>query len=231
MSDAPSFGPDDDLADIEALLRELEAADLDTTAPPADVWLGIKAAIRDDRSRSEPGPDSRPDPRPDPSPDTVVPISSRSSRLRATVLSIAAAVALLAVGAIVIVATGGGDDPVVASAELVHQPDFDPLGADAQATARLVERDGRFEIRLDDAELPDPDANDLELWLISTDADGAIADVQPVSLVDPDSPGTYAVPAALDPAEYSIVDISVEPRDGDEAHSGRSILRGTLADA
>ena len=227
MSDAPLFGPDDDVADIEALLRELDAADLDTTPPPADVWHGIEAAIRDDRTLADPGRD----PRTHPGTQTVVPITSRSSRLRAAVLSIAAAVALLAVGAIVIVATGGDDDPVVASAELVHQSDFDPLGVDPEATARLVERNGGYEIRLDDAELPDPDANDLELWLISTDADGAIADVQPVSLVDPDSPGTYVVPAALDPAVYSIVDISIEPRDGDEAHSGRSILRGTLADA
>ncbi len=217
MSDAPLFGPDDDVADIEALLRELDAADLDTTPPPAGVWLGIEAAIRDDHALA------------DPRGDTVVPIASRSSRRWAAVLSVAAAVALLAAGAILIVATGG-DDPVVASAELVHQSDFDPLGAEAEATARLVERNGGFEIRLDDAELPDPDTNDLELWLIAAAADGSL-DVRPVSLVDPDSPGTYAVPVGLDPDVYSIVDISIEPRDGDAAHSGRSILRGTLADA
>jgi len=35
----------------------------------------------------------------------------------------------------------------------------------------------------------------------------------------------------LDPDVYSIVDIGIEPRDGDVAHSGRSILRGTLTDA
>lgn len=218
MSDAPLFGPDDDVADIEALLRELDAADLDTTPPPADVWLGIEAAIHDDPTLA------------DPRRDTVVSITSRSARLRAIVLSVAAAVALIAVGAIVIVATGGDDDAVLASAELVHQPDFDPLGTDAEATARLVERDGGFEIRLDDAVLPDPDTNDLELWLIAAADDGSL-DVQPVSLVDPDSPGTYAVPAGLDPDVYSIVDISIEPRDGDATHSGRSILRGTLADA
>lgn len=217
MSDAPLFGPDDDIADIEALLRELDADDLDATPPPADVWLGIEAAIRDDQALA----DSRG--------DTVVPIASRSSRRWAAVLSVAAAVALLAAGAIVIVATGG-DDPVVASAELVHQPDFDPLGAEAEATARLVERDGGFEIRLDDTDLPDPDTDDLELWLIAAADDGSL-DVRPVSLVDPDSPGSYAVPAGLDPQVFSIVDISIEPRDGDAAHSGRSILRGTLADA
>ena len=39
-----------------------------------------------------------------------------------------------------------------------------------------------------------------------------------------------AVPAELDPDVYSIVDISIEPRDGDEQHSGRSILRGALTE-
>ena len=61
------------------------------------------------------------------------------------------------------------------------------------------------------------------------DGDGNPADVQPVSLVDPTAPGTYAVPAELDPDTYSVVDISIEPRDGDDAHSGRSILRGQLS--
>lgn len=217
MSDAPLFGPDDDVDDIEALLRELESADLDTSPPPADVWHGIEAAIRDDDERA------------DQRTGTVAPITARSTRLRA-VLSVAAAIALLAIGAIVVVTTGGDDDAVLASAELVHEPDFDPLGVDATATATLIELDGAFRIRLDDATLPDPDTNDLELWLIAARDDGSL-DVQSVSLVDPDSPGTYAVPADLDPDVYSIVDISIEPRDGDPAHSGRSILRGTLADA
>jgi hypothetical protein len=217
MSDAPLFGPDDDADDIEALLRELEPTDLDATPPPADVWHGIEAAILDDQSLA------------DPRVDTVVSITSRATRLRVVVVSVAAAVALLAVGAIVFVATGN-DDAVLASAELVHESDFDPLGSEAEATALLVERESGFEIRLDDAVLPDPETNDLELWLIAARDDGSL-DVQPVSLVDPDSPGTYIVPPGLDPDVYSIVDISIEPRDGNAAHSGRSILRGTLSDA
>jgi hypothetical protein len=40
--------------------------------------------------------------------------------------------------------------------------------------------------------------------------------------------GTFVVPADLDPDTYTVVDISIEPRDGDEAHSGRSVLRGEL---
>lgn len=39
----------------------------------------------------------------------------------------------------------------------------------------------------------------------------------------------YAVPEGYSTAEYSVVDISVEPRDGVEQHSGRTILRGELS--
>ena len=215
MSDTPLFGPNDDVDHIEALLREIETSDHDLTPPPADVWQGIEAAIHADEEASA----------------EVVTLASRRSTFGTRFLAAAAAIAILAVGAVVVASMRGSDDVVVATAQLAYDPEaFDPLGADAAATARLVERDGGFEIRLDDASLPDPAENDLELWLISTDADGAITDVQPVSLVDAAAPGTYAVPAALDPDVYTIVDISVEPRDGDEAHSGRSILRGTLAD-
>lgn len=216
MSDTPLFEPGDDVGDIEALLRELEDADHELTPPPADVWQNIEAAIHDDTAAES----------------VVVPMVGRRPGFGLRFLAAAAALAVLAAGAVVVASLRGGDDDlVVATAELAYDPEaFDPLGADAAATARLVERDGGYEIRLDDATLPDPADDDLELWLISTDADGAITDVQPVSLVDAASPGSYAVPAELDPEVYQVVDISVEPRDGDETHSGRSILRGVLGD-
>jgi hypothetical protein len=50
-----------------------------------------------------------------------------------------------------------------------------------------------------------------------------------VSLVS--GPGSYAVPSSLDVSTHRIVDISLEPRDGEDAHFGRSILRGTLTEA
>ncbi len=52
-----------------------------------------------------------------------------------------------------------------------------------------------------------------------------------VSLGDIDEDGAreFEVPAGYDPELYSVVDISIEPHDGDDSHSGRSILRGALA--
>lgn len=209
MSDTPTFHDDDRVDGIEALLRELEPEDFELVAPPDDLWADIDTAIAGERSAD------------------VVPITGRRQQFGTRFLAAAAAVAVIAVGAAIVTSIAGGGETVVASAELKHDAAaFDPLGAEAAATASLVEAGDGFEIRLDDADLPDPGSEDLELWLIATTDDGL--DVQPVSLVDPTEPGTYAVPADLDPAEYSIVDISVEPRDGDEAHSGRSILRGEL---
>lgn len=209
--------PDDRTFDIdpeiEALLAELDADDLAEIAPPADVWAGIERQLED-----QPAP-------------VVALDRRRSPRFSApTLLGIAAALVLIVVGATVVI-NRSSDDTVVATADLVHDADaFDPLGAGATATARLVERDDGFAIELADTDLPNVDEDaDLELWLIEADEDGTIVDVAPVSLVS--GAGSFEVPPTLDVSTHRIVDISIEPRDGDDAHSGRSILRGTLTEA
>ena len=210
MPDERTFDID---PEIESLLTELDVSDLDPVVPPADIWAGIERQTAD-----EPAP--------------VIDLARRrASRLTAPLLlGIAAALVFVVVG-VTVVMNRTADEAVLASAELTYDAEaFDPLGADAAATARLVERDGGFEIVIDDASFPavDEDA-DLELWLIEADDSGAIVDVAPVALVS--GPGRYTVPDSLDVTTHRIVDISVEPRDGDEAHSGRSILRGTLTEA
>ena len=210
MPDERTFDID---PEIESLLSELDMSDLHPIAPPPDIWAGIERQMAD-----EPAP--------------VIDLASRRGLRRSAplLLGIAAALVFVVVG-VTVVMNRTADETVLASAELTYDAEaFDPLGADAAATARLVERDGGFEIVLDDANFPavDEDA-DLELWLIETDDSGTIVDVAPVGLVS--GAGSYAVPASLDVTTHRIVDISVEPRDGDEAHSGRSILRGALTEA
>lgn len=196
--------------EIESLLAELDADDLVLVRPPADVWSGIERQLAD-----EPAP--------------VLELASRrTSRFSpSALLSIAAAFVLVVVGVAVVLNRTSGDETVLATADLVHDADaFDPLGADATATARLVERSDGFVIVLDETAFPNVDDADLELWLIEAADDGTILDVAPVSLID--GAGSFEVPATLDVTTHRIVDISIEPRDGDDAHSGRSILRGTL---
>ena len=64
--------------------------------------------------------------------------------------------------------------------------------------------------------------------VIEPDDDGAVANLVSLGIVDPEDPGSFDVPAGYDPTVFSVVDISVEPRDGDDTHSGRSILRAGL---
>jgi anti-sigma-K factor RskA len=210
-------GEDPDLGEVEALLRELDVDDLDLAAPPPSVWSGIAETVA-----AEPAP--------------VVPIASRRGARPTWMWAAAAAVVLVVGVAVGLRALVGGDDAesVVSSAVLVHDPaSFDPLGSDAAATAVLLERDGHFELELTDATLPDvaTDGDDLELWLIEPDAAGNPVDIAPVALIESADPGTYRVPDGVDPSSHYVVDISIEPRDGDAAHSGRSILRGALESA
>ena len=210
MPDERTFDIDHE---IESLLTELDVSDLDPVTPPPDIWAGIERQTADE-------------------PATVIDMASRRGLRRSAplLLGVAAALVFVVVG-VTVVMNRTADETVLASAELTYDAEaFDPLGVDAAATARLVERDGGFEIVIDDASFPAVDENaDLELWLIETDDSGTIVDVAPVALVS--GAGSYAVPASLDVTTHRIVDISIEPRDGDEAHSGRSILRGTLTEA
>ena len=129
-----------------------------------------------------------------------------------------------------VILTDDAADEVVSSAVLVHDPEaFDPRGAEASAIAELIEREGSYAIRLSGQGLSAVGgADDLELWLIEPDATGRPADVAPVGLLRGDGDGVYTVPETVDPRSHYVVDISIEPRDGDPAHSGDSILRGAL---
>lgn len=205
--------------EIEAMLQDIDAEDLELLEPPDDVWEGIESAVREE---AETGPEE---------PGTVVQLEPRPWSTWRTVLGVAAAV-LLAVAGVTAYVLTRGDPAVVAAASLDYDPEtFDALGAQARAGAELVEEDGRHSIDIVDADLPDPEAGaDLEVWLIRPDDQGNVADLVSLGLVDPDDPGSLAVPAGYDPDAYFVVDISVEPRDGDAGHSGRSILRGPLLD-
>lgn len=213
--DEPEF------ARIEALLRELEPADLVPATPPADLWEGIAAELGDELDADTESPTLG---------GTIVPLRARRS-LVLPLLAAAAALVLVVAG--VAVLRTGDDTTTLAAADLSFDAaTFDPAGASSAATARLVEQDGDERIRLDDADLPfdlDEDAA-LELWLIHVD-DTGIVDLVSLGDIAADGDRSFAVPDGYDPAVYSVVDISIEPRDGDASHSGRSILRGGLIDA
>lgn len=217
MDDRPVGRTD---ADLEALLRDVAAEDLELLDPPDDVWAEIESAMQAaDNTRDTPQDAG------------VVPLKPRRRAARRVVLGVAAVLILVAV-ALSVTLTRAEPAQVIATATLSYDPEsFDPLGARARADVELRVREQKHSVAIVGASLPSPEVGaDLEVWLIRPDGDGNVADLISLGVVDPADPGTLDIPADYDPATYSVVDISVEPRDGDTGHSGRSILRGPLRD-
>ena len=63
-----------------------------------------------------------------------------------------------------------------------------------------------------------------EVWLINLDGTRMVS----LGLPARGEEGDFEFPARLLDEGYQIVDISYEPGDGDPAHSGQSLARGTL---
>lgn len=109
-------------------------------------------------------------------------------------------------------------ETVIAEARLEPFPGWD---ADGRA---LLEQDGNGSysmlVELDG----DVDVDGLtEVWLLREEPIGLVS----LGLLDGRST-RFALPDGLDLSEFSIVDLSAEPSDGDPAHSGDSIVRGQL---
>ena len=204
-------------AEIEAVLRDIEAADLELLEPPDDVWAGIESAA----GAVEDGHGA------------VVSLGSRRRMRRRLAIGVAAVLVVVVAGLAALLLARDDPSEVVATASLAYDPEnFDALGAQAQAGAELLVDGGGHSIVIVDAALPSPEAGaDLEVWLIRPDAAGNVAGLVSLGVIDPADPGSLAIPAGYDPDAYFVVDISVEPRDGDAAHSGRTILRGLLNEA
>jgi hypothetical protein len=143
--------------------------------------------------------------------------SSRGARAawrRRSAGVLAAAAALVLVGLL-------GVTPLLRPAErLVAATDLEALAEVPAATARLLEVDGALVLALD-VELP-PTEGYYEAWLIDTEVAGMVS-LGPV----PDD-RRLVVPDGLSVDAFPVVDVSVEPFDGDPTHSGDSVLRGVL---
>ena len=113
---------------------------------------------------------------------------------------------------------------------VIAQAQLDALPGWTASGSALVEEDtdGRREVVVDLADDAD-DGDDAgggglrEVWLLTADATGLVS----VGLLD-GATGRFSIPAGVDLAEFSVVDVSAEPADGNPAHSGDSIVRGTL---
>ncbi|MEU6003513.1 anti-sigma factor [Streptomyces sp. NPDC047197] len=100
-----------------------------------------------------------------------------------------------------------------------------PLAAgDAQGQARLKEAQGpRRQLHIDVSGLPRTDGY-FEVWLMDPTHKKLIA----VGVLDPNGSATLPLPRGVDLADYPLVDVSDQAYNGSPAHSGKSVVRGSL---
>ena len=103
--------------------------------------------------------------------------------------------------------------------------DLTALDSDApRGVADAVEKGDTMTVRVSAEELGG-EGGVHEVWLINVDGKRMIS----IGLLPSGDEGQFEVPMDLIEKGYRIVDISVEPDDGDPTHSGVSLARGELA--
>lgn len=157
--------------------------------------------------------------------------AGRARRRRRSRMVVPIAVAALVVG--LVAGTGVGiwwqsaqsasSGVVIAGAELDPFPEW----ADSRGSAVVeVLADGTRQVVVDvdtAGEAGPADAQLREVWLISADGTALVS----IGFLD-GAEGRFDVPSGVDLAEYTLVDVSAEPDNGDATHSGDSIVRGQL---
>ncbi len=153
-------------------------------------------------------------------------------------LPVAAAVAVTIVGGLVTWAFSdelGGADGTGAAVELdgeviavaaitgagLDDATGEPTERGEVGEARLIRSGDRHYLDLDLPDLPEVEGY-IELWITDPSEQAMFS----LGVVTGD--GRYALPGNLDPASYPVVDVSVEPIDGDPTHSGQRLWRGEL---
>ena len=157
---------------------------------------------------------------PAPSSPTVTELPRRTARPRSWLLVAAAAVVGLIIGAGVTTVAVRDRVEVTSSTALEALP-----GQTGQGTAELVNDRGRPELRVQIDAPPTPDRY-REVWLINTDGQRMYT----LGVLPDDGRASYPLPPELagQLQNFPIVDVSIEPYDGNPAHSRQSQVRGIL---
>jgi hypothetical protein len=185
--------------------------------PPAHLWKAIEADVSEETPWAGSSPAA-----PEGVHDELAARRTRKrSRSGGSMWMVgAAAAAGLVIGGVAVGNLTGQEQPgqLVASAAL-----SDLATEDAVGTATVHTNDDGTEVLMVDTAYEPVDGAYLEVWLIDPNVEGMIS-------LGPLTGGsqTFAVPDGFEVSAYPIVDVSVEPFDGDPTHSGESITRGVL---
>jgi hypothetical protein len=219
-----------ELTELVAVAREAPATLPDV---PDRVWTGIRAELGLDRAPDggntrilalAPPPASGPEGHPE-LPANVVPLRPRWGRLLA-VGGVAAAAGALVGGAVVHNALDSGSPDRAPAETLVAQAVLNPLQAEVASSGQaevLNSEDGQV-VRVDARTLPER-SGFYEVWLL----DEGVTKLVALGALPAGSVGTFTIPPGVAIEDFPILDISLEPLDGDPAHSKESLLRGTLS--
>ena len=197
-------------AEVRRFARPVAAArdeDGPLAVPGPRVWAGIVGELGLDADLAGPHP--------------VPVVEPRIRRVRRSVVAIfaAAAVVLVVGGVAVGLLHARHDAERIATATLHAFPGW--RGDSGTAILELLPN-GRRVVQVTTTVQPDG-RTDHEVWLMTAGAKRLVS----LGLLHGTS-GTFAVPAGVDVSRFRLVDVSDEPRDGNPAHSGDSIIRGAL---
>jgi hypothetical protein len=198
-----------------ATARTIDPADLDLPAPPAHVWDAIAAETGTAATADEPRIE------PDRRPGGVVDLASRRPPPLQPPrwLSVAAAVLVLVVAAGAVIAAVRSSDSKSGQQEVA----LAAIGpGNASGRAAVVAHDGGKALTVDTSGLAPLAGSDYELWLMNPDTNSFVS----LGSVQPGVRSVHPIPAGVTVKTDPYVDISVEPRDGNPAHSTVSVLRG-----
>jgi anti-sigma-K factor RskA len=203
----------DELRGVAELSRSARSDAVLTPAPP-QVWDRVVEEL----DLQAVGPADEPDeaaPAVEP-----VPITSRTARPRRLMLAAAASVGLV-VGVLstwLVTTITDEAPPPVATVQL------EPLaGKSGNGSAELFQAPGGPELRVGAQGLAAAPGY-YEVWLINTDGARMVS----LGVLDTQGDGTFRIPADLVDEGYTIVDVSLEPYDGNPVHSRDSVIRGNL---
>jgi anti-sigma-K factor RskA len=197
----------DDVTELGALAHDVREVQPSTLrAPHPDVWAAISQEVQ-----------------------PAAPVGWRRRWLPVAVAAAAGLVVGIA-GTLGVQALGpdggdgggpGGGTSVVASVDLSALP-----GESGEGTAELVRAQDSLMLRVHAALQPSPTDDYHEVWLINADGRRMYS----LGVLPSSGDADYWLPTPLDGRldGYSTVDISLEPDDGDTAHSRHSLVRGTL---
>ncbi len=191
----------------------------DLPPPPDSGWNGIVAATGI-ATGAEPAPEQ-------PADDVVRPFppargnGHRERRRRGWVppFLLATAAAVLAVVGTVAVLQFTGRQPMEVTARATLSP-LAAAPATARGDARVLNGD---EMKVDVSDLP-LTAGYYEVWLLNPDDPTKMQSLGSL----PGKDVVLPIPPGTDLNTYRLVDVSAEAHDGNSAHSGDSLLRGTL---